>query len=166
MRIKNFKKTSGVTLIELLVVIAIFSILAVVSARGVLLTLRGSKKSESVTKVRENLDFSFAVMERQIRNAETASCRLDTTRVDYTDYLAGATFFSCESIGSDGYISSASARLTNEDIEITACEFTCSIATGGAPPSVSISATAQEKNVVGIEGAEITLSTKIFLRSY
>ena len=162
---ESFVNSHGVSLIELLVVIAIFAVLAVISTRGVLLSLRGSKKSESVAIVRENLDFSFAVMERRLRNAEDATCP-SSTRVDYVDSLSGATYFSCESIGTEGYISSGSARLTNKNVSVTECEFTCSAPTGGSPPSVNISATAVEKNVGGIEGASVTLNTKIFLRSY
>ncbi len=159
------KKQKGVSLIELLVVIAIFSILAVLSATGVFMSLRGSRKSESVSRVRENLDFSFAVMERQIRNADTVSCS-KPTQVDYNDKYGNTVFFSCESVGTDGYISSASARLTSDEIGIIACEFDCDPGDSNVPPSVTISVTGQDVNITGIEGAEVDLVTKIFLRTY
>lgn len=163
---KKHKKTFlGVSLIELLVVIAIFSILAVLSARGIFLSLRGARKSESVTKVRENLDYSFAVMERRLRGAEDVSCS-EPQRVDYTSPVSGASYFSCELTSNDGYISSASARLTNDEVLITQCEFVCSAQTGGTPASVDINVTGVEKSVEKVEGAEVNLSTKVFLRTY
>ncbi len=161
------KKTQGVSLIELLVVIAVFSILAVLAASGIFMSLRGSRKSEAVSKVRENLDYSFAVMERQIRNAETVLCSISTsTHVDYNDKYGNTVYFSCESVGTGGYISSASARLTSDEIEVTACEFVCDPGDANVPPSVAISVTGQDVNITGIEGAEVDLTTKIFLRTY
>jgi len=160
---KNFEK--GVSLIELLVVIAIFSFIAILATRGIFLSLRGSKKSESVALVRENLDFSFAVMERNLRNAESVTC-LSATRVDYEDKDGNLVYFSCEDVGNDGYISSDSARLTNEKVEIISCQFTCVAGTSGVPPSVSIDISGEDKNVQGVEGASVNLSTKVFLRTY
>ena len=160
------KKTEkGVSLIELLVVIAIFSFIAILATRGIFLSLRGSKKSESVALVRENLDYSFAVMERNLRNAESATCA-SATRVDYEDKFGNLVYFSCEDVGSDGYISSASARLTSYNVEITACQITCVAAISGVPPSVSIDIVGEDKNAQGVEGASVNLSTKVFLRTY
>ena len=65
------KLQKGMSLLEILVVVAIFSILGVIVTRSVLLTLRGSKKSESQVKVRENVNYALAVIERQLRNADS-----------------------------------------------------------------------------------------------
>ena len=159
------KAYKGVSLIELLVVIAVFSILAVLAASGIFMSLRGSRKSEAVSKVRENLDYSFAVMERHIRNAETITCS-SSTQVDYDDKYGNTVYFSCESVGTGGYISSASARLTSDEIEVTACEFVCDPGDANVPPSVAISVTGENVDTSGIEGAAVDLSTKIFLRTY
>ena len=156
---------SGVSLIERLVVIAIVSVMAVLATRGIFLSLRGSRKSESIALVRENLYYSFAVIERNLRNAETASCS-SATQVDYEDKLGNLTYFSCEDVGNDGFISSASARLTGDNIEITSCLIECVAAVSGVPPSVSISISGEDKNTQGIEGASVHLTTKIFLRTY
>ena len=87
----------GVSFIEILVVIAIFAILGVLVGRITLITLRGSNKSESLGKVRTNLDYSLAVMERQLRNAETASPCNNTavTTINYTDIDGIPSSFSC-----------------------------------------------------------------------
>lgn len=159
------KKSKGVSLIELLVVITIFSVLAILATRGVLLTLRGSRKSESISKVRENLGFSFAVMERHLRNADSVDCARPT-RVDFQDKKGNSVYFSCEDLATDGYISSSSARLTSEEVRITACDFTCETGGAGVPPSVSVSISGEEASITGVEGAQVTVTTKILLRTY
>ena len=160
------KKVKGVSLIELLVVITIFSVLAILATRGVLLTLRGARKSESLGRVRENLGFSFAVMERHLRNADSVTCTPDFTRVDFQDKKGNPVYFSCEDLSTDGYISSSSARLTSEEVRITACDFTCEAGGAGVPPSVTASISGQEAGTTGVEGAQVTVTTKVLLRTY
>lgn len=159
------KSIKGVSLIELLVVLAVFSMLAILSTRAILLSLRGSKKSESLATVRENIDFSFAVMERNLRGAQDATCP-SSTRVDYIDGEGQSVYFSCESVGTDGYISSASARLTNTKIEITSCEFTCDPGDPNVPPSVTMSVSGKDSAIQGVEAGNVSISTQVFLRSY
>ncbi len=90
----------GLSLIEILVVVSIFAILGIIITRSVILTLQGSKKSESLIRVRENLDYAKSVIERQIRNADNAECpNPDTTLLNYTDQFGNKTSFSCTNIG-------------------------------------------------------------------
>lgn len=160
------KKTlRGISLIEILVVVTVFSIIALIASRGVFVTLSGSRKSESTSKIRENLDYSFAVMERRLRNAESVSCS-SSTQVDYLDKNSVSSYFSCEDVSGSGYISSASARLTTDEIKVTSCSFTCDSGGSGVLPSVSISATGESVGTTGVEGSQVTVSTKIFLRTY
>jgi hypothetical protein len=166
---KKKKFFLGVSFIEILVVVAIFAILGVLVGRITLITLRGSNRSDALVKVRENLDYSLAVMERQIRNAEAVSpCpNPDTTRIDFFDRDGLASSFSCQSIGPTGYVASGSARLTSNEIKITACSFTCTPAAGGnVQPSVMISLEGASANISGIEAANVTATTTIFLRTY
>jgi prepilin-type N-terminal cleavage/methylation domain-containing protein len=163
------KREKGVSFIEILIVVAIFSILGVLVGRIILTTLRGSNRSDSLVKVRENLDYSLAVMERQIRNSEGVSpCpNPDTSRVDFRNEEGLVTSFSCVGVGGgSGYIASGSARLTSEEVDINACSFSCSPASGNVQPSVAISLEAQDANVTGIEAAKVTTATTIFLRTY
>lgn len=162
---KRKSKIKGVSLIELLVVIGVFSVLAVLAASGVFLSLRGSRKSEALGKVRENLDFSFAIIERQLRNAESVNC-VSQTRVDYEDKYGNTVYFSCEDVGTDGYISSASARLTSDEITVTACTFVCDQGTSGSLPSVTLGVTGEDKSSSGIEAGQVDLTTKVHLRTY
>ena len=165
----NKKTLKGMSLLEILIVVAVFSILGVIVTRSVLLTLRGSKKSESQVKVRENVSFSLGVIERQLRNADsiTTCPNTDITRIDYKDEFGGAASFSCIGLGgADPYIASGSARLTSNEITIESCSFVCEIGTSSNPPSIDVSIVASDPNAVGIEGSTVTTSTRIYLRSY
>ncbi len=153
----------GFSLIELLVVISIFSILAVLVTQSIALTLRGSKKSESLFKVRGDVSYAMNIMERLIRGAREITCSADYLTLDYIDEHGTDTSFSCEG-GVNGYIASESARLTSDSTNID-CSlgnvFNCS-----SPNYVEISITAESADASGIEGSKITSSTKILLRVY
>lgn len=163
--IKDRRAQKGVSLLEILVVMTIFSVLAILATRGVLLTLRGSRKSDSLGRVRENMDYTLSVMERQLRNADDVAC--DTsTQISYQPKDGSSATFSCEDVGSGGYVASSSARLTNEEVDVSACSFTCSAGESGVPPSVSISLTGEDANTTGVEGSQVTTTTTIYLRTY
>lgn len=160
---KDFQK--GVSLLEILVVMTIFSILAILATRGVLLTLRGSRKSDSLGRVRENVDYALSIMERELRNADDVTCT-SSTLVTYETKQGVSATFSCESLDADGYIASSSARLTNEEVDISSCSFTCSAGTADIPPSVSINISGQDANLEAEEQAQVTTTTRIYLRTY
>lgn len=156
---------NGFTLLEMLVVLAVFSILAIISSQTVIITLQGSKKSESLGKVKENLDYAIATMERQIRNATNVSCP-STTRIDYKDQNGISTYFSCSDVGSAGYIASGSARLTSTDVTISSCAITCTQTDPKITPYVTLDITAKPQNVSGPSSSQVTSKTQIFLRTY
>jgi prepilin-type N-terminal cleavage/methylation domain-containing protein len=166
---RNLVNVHGFTLIELLVTVTIFAALGIIVTQSIILTLRGTRKSENLISVRENLNNSLGVIERQLRNAESiVTCPNPDTRVlNYRDENGVATAFTCASMTGTGYIASGSARLTGEDIKLTECSFTCSEATVSGVPSVEIALTAKNANVVSTaETGQVTISTKIFLRTY
>lgn len=163
---------SGFSLIEILVVLAIFSILAIVVTQGIFVTLRSARKSETTSRVKENLAYATAVMERQLHNAsEVTPCpNTSPTRLDYKDEDGKTSYFSCQSVGPSGYVASGSAsiRLTSDSVSVTSCSFACATPAPGvdSPPSVDINITASDAVTLGVEGAQVTTSTKVFLRSY
>jgi len=159
------KLIKGISLIEILIVITIFSVLAILATRGVLITLRGARKSDTLGQVRENIAFTMEVMERLVRNADTVSCPSET-QIAFEDKDATAGTFTCESVGSNGYVASSSARLTNQQVNITSCTFTCDEGSAGVPPSVIMSISGRDTTSSGVEGAQVTVSTTIFLRTY
>ncbi len=162
---KKFEK--GISLLEILVVVSIFAVLGILITRSVLLTLGGGKKSESLIRIRENLNYSVGIIERQLRNANsiTPCPNPNPLTISYTDINGNAATFSCSDIGTEGYIASGTARLSSDAVNITDCSFTC--ATGsGTPSSVTISLEAEDASASGIENTTVTTKTQVFLRNY
>ena len=160
---------------EILIVITIFAVLGMIVTRSVILTLQGSQKSESMVSARENLDYSLGVIERQIRNANSipnSSCTgVGSTSISYIDQNGSSSYFSCVNTGSVGsYIASESAsvltKLTNSNIKINSCSFTCIPSIGSNPPQVDIDITVQNTDASGVLGSAVSASTQIYLRNY
>jgi prepilin-type N-terminal cleavage/methylation domain-containing protein len=181
MEVKLLKK-NGFSLVEILVVLGVFAVLAALVTQSIFLTLRGSRKSESVISVRENLDYALNIMERHIYNSKSVNC-VSATQIEYLDEQesgvgAQGGVFACletASGGDPGYIASASAgttldnarRLTSTKVDITSCSFVCNIsASQDVPDSVDVSLTAESAESVGAEGAQVTVNTKFLLRYY
>lgn len=162
------KTNSGLSLVEILIVITIFAVIGILSTRSVFLTLRGAKKSDSLVRVRENVNNALSVIERQIRNSEKITCPSNGATLSYVSLEGTNTNFSCQSIGIDGYISSGSAsiRLTSSDISITSCSITCSKSSLNVPPLVTVAITAEDKTSTSVEKGSITTETQIVGRNY
>jgi len=168
MKIKKFKK--GFSLIEMLISIALFAIVSVISTQSLANSLKNSRKSESLSKARENVDYALSTMERLLRNAQDLSCSADHKTLTYTDEYDSITTLSCNAAGK--YIASGSSRLTSTDVNVycndaTAYPFTCPAVPAGVPKTVTIIVKAEDANLgSGAEGAVVTSQTKVNLRYY
>ncbi len=166
------KQKLGFTLIEILVVVSIFAVLGVLITRSILLTIGGSKKSENLVKLRENLNYSVGVIERQIRNANGVDCtNADPTILDYTDQYGDSTSFSCTNDPQGiGYIASGSAtienRLTGDEVDVTNCSFVCNLGASGGPSVIMIDIEAQDAGAAEAQGASVRVSSQVSLRNY
>jgi hypothetical protein len=105
-------------------------------------------------------------MERQIRNAEVITCPSSGTTLSYISQEGTSTSFACQSVGTDSYISSGSARLTSSDVSITSCSITCSQLTLNVPPLITIAITAEDNTSTSVEKGSITTETQIVARNY
>ena len=163
-------RQKGVSLLEIVIVVAIFAVVAVLTTRSTFLTLRGSKKSDSQIRVKENLEYGLSVIDRQLRNADLVTSTCDGSslpRLDYVDSTGAVSFFACQEIGqTSGYVASGSARLTSDEITITSCTFICSPQEGSTPTSVTIDVTGSDLGATGVESSKVSISTKVFLRTY
>jgi len=161
------KNENGFSLLEILVVLVVFSFLAIVVSQSLLFTLRGTRKSETISSVRENIDFAIAVMERQLHNAELVyPCpNPDDKVLAFRDQNGKAVNFSCLNIGEEGYVASGSGRLTNDAVAVTSCSLKCNPG-GNAPPSVEIELTGKASGAKGSEASIVSSATTIILRSY
>lgn len=163
------KLQAGLSLLEILVVITIFAGLGIMTTRAIFLTLQGSKKSESLVRVRENLDYSLGVVGRQLRNADNVSeCPLsDPGIINYIDQDGNSSSFSCVNMGStDPYLASGSARLTSNVVKITTCNFSCTPGQNANPHSIIVNLEAEDTASVGIQNSKVSTSLQMSLRNY
>lgn len=165
---KTFKR--GFSLIELLVVLFIFSILGVIVSRALALSLKGSGKSESVSVVKENIEYTASTMERLLRNAKNVVCT-SSSQLEYTNENGVAGRFTCLG-GSGGYINSgvvSPVRISSTEVAIlcTSPVFTCLPATQTVPASVRINLRASHATLGSLGGgAQINVQTSVQLRNY
>lgn len=162
----------GFSLVEILVVIVIFAVLGLLVTRSITLTLQGSQKSTSLVSARENLDYSLGVIERQLRNANSITClnSSPTTEIYYFDQNDVLAYFQCVNPGNDNSSiasgsGSVSTHLTNNNIKVLSCSFSCINSTSG-PSQVDIDISLQSVNSTGILGSVVSASTQVFLRNY
>lgn len=165
------KSERGMSLMEVLVVITIFAVLGILVTQSVALTLQGSRKSESIVKARENLDYSLSIIERQIRSAGSITSPCPNPGADksisYLDQNGDPGSFSCVNTGAvNSYIASGSARLTNDAVKVTSCSFVCTPATATNPPLITVDVALKEASASGVQSANVSASTQIYLRNY
>lgn len=160
-------REKGFSLLEVLVVMGLFAVLGILSTRAVLLSLQGSKKSDSLVRVRENANYALAIVERQLRNADEVSpCpNPAATLINYKDNQGIASSFACVDTGENGYVASGSSRLTTDEIAIITCSFVCSAGSSGLPPEVTVNLVARDSGTVS-EKSQVSLKTTILLRTY
>lgn len=158
----------GFSIIEMLIVISIFAVIGILVTSAMSQTLRGSKKSDSLIRVRESVNYSLSVIERQIRNSEsiTPCTGAPSTSLNYRTIEGIQTSFTCTSLGPSGYIASGSARLTSTDISVTACSFTCSDLNANNPSIVTLNITAEDATNTSIEKGSVTSQIEIITRNY
>ena len=175
-------REKGTSLVEILVTVAVFSILAIITTQSILLTLRGTSKSDSSIRVRENLELPLAVVERQLHNArEINNCSggvlvpEDPNHIkyiiDYEDEYGDINpYFEFNCDPNNSYVASSSGTVTDQllsnDLVIDSCSITCTEGGAGVSPSVGITISGSREGFSGIEGAGVELNTIIYLRSY
>ena len=169
--INVMKNKKGFSLIEMMVTISIFAVIGVLVTTSMALTLRSSKKSDSLVRVRESLNYSLSSLERQIRNSDSiVSCTgLPVSTLSYISMEGITTSFSCVTAGSDKYIASGSGalikRLTPSDILVTSCSFTCT-QTANSPAVIKVNVTAEDATSTGTEKGSVSTNMEIITRNY
>lgn len=166
----SYTSRAGFSLIEMLVVLSVFSVLIVVVTQTLTISLRGSKKSESASTSRENAQYAVNVMDRLLKNARSLTCTTSTgSRLNYVDEYGNAAYFACVTSGTDTYIASnsSSQRLTSNAVRITNCTavFTCT-KSANRLDATDITIVASDAKNSGVDGSQVTISTKILLRNY
>jgi prepilin-type N-terminal cleavage/methylation domain-containing protein len=166
---KKSQLQDGYTLVEMLVVIVIFATIAVVASQTLILTLRGTRKADAVSKVRQDVDYALGSMERQLRGAKviTSACTgTASPQISFTDQNGNIVTFACVGVNGSNQpssIASSSGTLTSNGITISACSFTCTPGNGSSPTQVTMNITA--KDLAG-QNAPVSATTQVTLRSY
>jgi prepilin-type N-terminal cleavage/methylation domain-containing protein len=177
MEFKNKDKNSqagGFSLIEMLVVITVFSILAILATQSLATSLRGTRKSESIGHVRENIEFAMSMMERSLRTASELECPIPATpsRLDFKTSSFVDASFECtvNNIASSSGTAIIKNLIIDNDVKVVNCgtdtRFICNKGSGGNPDSVIIQIRAEDANSTGAESAIYTSETRILLRNY
>jgi len=162
-------RRAGFSLTETLIVIAIFSVLSVIATQILATSLKGSRKSQSIVNVRENLEYAMIVMERNLHSAKRIDSTLsDSDMITYTGQYGDTSTFSCLTLGVVGYIASGSARLTSDKVDVE-----CSLVTvfsfsflPGNPSSINIILRGSDLTSTGAESETVEIRSKVVLRSY
>lgn len=152
----------------MLIVVGVFAVLGVVMTQTLASSLRGSKKSENLGIVRENVEYAMNYIERTLRMAE----RLDIA------HCGGGTlgFINSNGVGeqfsfSEGKISHGVNQITGSAIVVESSDttpvFACTQGSSGVPDSVTITITARDSGSNNAaESARYTTQTTISLRNY
>lgn len=162
---KKLNLNKGFSLIEMLVALTVLSIIAIIVTQAVVSSIKGAKRSDSDSHLKENLSYAISIMERHLKNARTATCADNNLTVNYTDANQTATNFSYNAAG--GFVASGSASipLTGSNINVTSLTFVCTPQSGNTPPSVTINISAQDRNSTGVDRPQITTSSQVNLRT-
>lgn len=163
----------GYTLLELMIVTAALGVMAIVATNLFFAVTRGGTKVQVTAEVNQNGEIVLGTMERLIRNAYgvTSACTgVAANSLTLVDQYGRNITFSCVNVGEDtGYVASNSARLTSENVAVSACSFTCtSDADGFKPPLVAIDFSLRQAKGQALKGETEAqaFSTSVSLRNY
>lgn len=165
------------SIIELLVVVAVFSVVGILVTQALTLSIKSVKKGDSIVLVKQEIDYASESVERILQSANRvtspSACGVTgTTSATITlDSITGRIDLSCYDFGSGdlgvavsyGNTVLYSNRFTSNRISITNCSFTCF--SESLQTYVDFSITANAKNVTSDEGANVTTSRKVIIRS-
>lgn len=114
----------GFTIVELLVTVSLFVILGLFITQTLASIFSNMEKTEVTARVRQEAEYSLAVMERHLREARSPVCSSSPAKVTYEDPMGFSASFSCINSNPTN-IASGSANLTSDNVTISNCSFTC-----------------------------------------
>ena len=163
------------SIIEILVVIAIMSMIGILSAQAITLSLKSTKKGDAIVLVKQELDYASEYVERVLQTANLVTSPVCTVTGTASTSITirsstGRVDLACNSFGtgdlavavSYGDTVNYTNRFTSTKISVTSCGFTCY--TQNSETYVDFSITANAKNVTSEEGASVTTSRKVIIR--
>jgi type II secretory pathway pseudopilin PulG len=168
----------GYSVVEILVVVGVFAVLAILATQSISLSLRSSKKSDSVVNIKQELDNAADSVTRLLQTASVIYCpeATATPSVGFRDIGGNRGDIACLDttnwlyiLGNDTRIASSSAesinynkRLTSTRVDITSCSFTCT--TQNTQKYIDFSVTASARGISSAEGGTVTTSRNILVK--
>ena len=146
----HFSSQRGYTLTEILVSLSVFAIVSGIVLTILVISFRGTKKTETITNIKQNGNSALNQMVKAIRFAKSlddpVSCNptVTTSSITFTSLSdAGQTTLSCPSGLSTGITSNSASLVDTTSVTVpkAKCSFTCSQQGPGTPPAITISFT-------------------------
>ena len=104
----------GYSVIEILVVVGVFAILGVIATQSVNLSLKSSKKSESITLVKQELDYVANSIERNLQVANSIYCPSSATpSVGFRDIRGKRGDYACIDMVTDFFVKDHDKRVAS-----------------------------------------------------
>lgn len=154
----------GYSLVEMLVAVAIFSVLGVVMAQTILLSVRTAKRSENTVQVRSEIDQVVNLIENQLRNADAIVCN-NQNLITYTDSSGTINrTLSRVTVSGRGVIRWNSNDVSSSKVSFAQNIFICSSIDN--PNTIELTLTAQSSGAGTAEASTITVKTEIKPRYY
>ena len=155
------KNSFGFTLIEVLIFISILVVILGICFSFLLITFSGSSKADALKEVKQNGSFALSLMEKFALSAKKVECYPNLLKVTMLDRTV--TDFICDGVK----ISSSSSSLTDGNVIVSNCVFTCT-ANPGTPAVVGISYTVETAGIGSkrvSEKASLPFATKVIVRN-
>lgn len=172
---------SGYSIIEILVVVGVFAVLGILATQSINLSLKSSKKGDSIVSVKQELENAASTIERQLQTASsvigcttsiaTPSVGLRNSagvRYDYACFDSPPSNWPASTnndpriVYSSGDTINYVYRLTSNNITITNCQFNCY--TQDSNTYIDFTVTASAKGLTVAEGSAVTTARKILIR--
>jgi len=128
----------GFSLIETLVAISIFAIISTITVGIFLYIMKGANKAKQVTRLKQNGALILERIERAIRDARQIDCTIsDSSQLYVADQDGEPKVIRCgyDATESKAILEIDGIRLSDQDIEVTSCIFSCDDST--QPTTVS-----------------------------
>lgn len=174
-KFSGIKPRGGFTLIELLIAMSVFSVIGTVALSILFMTLRSSKKSETLIALKQSGSTAVSQFAKNVRYAKSLNSPIScvtpivASTINVTSIIdEGHTTYACTTGTNATVASNSSSLIDTNAFVVSQCIFTCSQPTLNDPPTIKLSFTLYSKNNSGfLESAgSVPFQTSITLRNY
>lgn len=165
---KISKVSKGMSLFELLIIIALFLVVTSIAGQGLFVTIKGSSKSKTTTKVKQDANYVVSILERSVHSA-SAFVTSTNSSISFRDEVGNPVSFSCivASSGLNGAITQNTTSLISSSSKVDICTVSCQPAGGFQTCSLNLtlSQTGDDTGLRAEEKARISITTQVRFRN-